>query len=94
MLCDVCTSAHVHGLSADKLGLEGRLAVLEEHGDDLGGVGDSGDTVLNRSRVWYCVPGTPGTQAWSSVLPSGWLRLAQPVEKALGRGLENENWYS
>jgi hypothetical protein len=59
MLCDACTSAHVHGLSADKLGLEGRLAVLEEHGDDLGGVGDSGDTVLNRSRVWYCVPGTP-----------------------------------
>jgi hypothetical protein len=31
-------SVHLYGLSADVLGLEGRLAVFEEHGDDLGEV--------------------------------------------------------
>jgi hypothetical protein len=30
----------LYGLGADELGLEGRLAVFEEHGDDLGGVVD------------------------------------------------------
>jgi hypothetical protein len=32
------TSAHLHGLSTDDLGLEDRLAVFEEHGDNLGEV--------------------------------------------------------